>query len=99
MERINNILELITLIFKDKKIYYEQYDEKFEIKFNEFKYTPMTTNLNFRFELEYGCGGSVDEFVKLNNFLEFMKGQNTWMTNDNEYMFPNLKCLYYETEN
>ena len=99
MTKINNILELFTAVFEEKTIFYLKDDNKTVIVFDTTpeEYSFPVSDKSFKMELELGCHGTVKDFMKLNNFIKYMQTGNIWITRDEEeYVFPNLRDLYYE---
>jgi hypothetical protein len=98
MVQINNIPELISAVFSDKVIFYIKDGDRIYIDFSILN-DKLIKDRSFLMELEYGCHGNIADFIKLNNFIEFMKGSNTWVVSEREFVFPNLRDLYYEETN
>lgn len=100
MKKINNVLHLITAIFEGKTIFYKDPIEDnriIEFDFLKLEEPTLLNSKNFIFEIEYGCNGTIDDFIKLNNFISFLQTQNTWVTKEGkEHVFPTLRDLYYE---
>ena len=99
MTKINNILELITAVFEEKTIFYLKDNNKTILAFDTTpkEYSFPVLDKSFRMELELGCHGTIKDFMKLNAFIKYMQMCSTWVTRDEEeYVFPNLRDLYYE---